>query len=613
MSQSTHPLTEPVVAACADASAAVARLGEQPERDRLAAAIREESDRIGADAATLVVVGEKKRGKSSLINGLVGRPGLLPVGVDVATSVHLVVRHADQPCAYAHLEGESGRREIGLTEVETYAALDPATQLPRRDDVWQVEIGVPAPLLALGLTVVDTPGVGGLIAGHTQITMATLARADALLFVVDGSTELTRSELDFLHRASERIATVYFVLTQIDKHDDWDKVLVRNRDLVREHAPRYEESPWFPVSSRDKSDADAATEAGEHALAARRLDSSGFAALLGAIDEGVARRAQEIRLDNALLVARAALDPLLQRFERHLRSLAQDPKLSAEIHAREIGLQQLDSQNATWRATLRERMEELERVLQLGFRRSLNDLRTLGEQKIHTSDAAGLSELAADLEDGVRGLWLQLEEAARQGIATVSAEVACNFNGADSAAGRELELPERVRALPEPIRQTRDDKGVLATVERAMPHGGAGLLTFVVLAAITGGVLLPAAAGIGVMAGLMGRRKRREDLERARGDASRYLHRVANELETEVPARIHDGITATTARLTESISERIRQERTRLERELAEHRLHLAATVEELARLRERATVDTDELRAVSRRLAELQTRLGAQ
>jgi len=50
---------------------------------------------------TIVVVGETKRGKSSLINALVNVPGLSPVDPQVATSTYITIQHGPQLTARA--------------------------------------------------------------------------------------------------------------------------------------------------------------------------------------------------------------------------------------------------------------------------------------------------------------------------------------------------------------------------------------------------------------------------------------------------------------------------------------------------------------------------------
>ncbi|HEV8555320.1 MAG TPA: dynamin family protein [Actinophytocola sp.] len=134
--------------------------------------------------------------------------------------------------------------------------MDPATGRAYRQGVYWVEVSVPAPLLLeTGLRLVDTPGVGGLVEGHADLALATVELADALIFVVSANSELTRSELDFLRRATERIHAVLFVLTQVDLYPGWQSVLIRNQALLAEHAPDYRDAPWLPVSSRYRFDA----------------------------------------------------------------------------------------------------------------------------------------------------------------------------------------------------------------------------------------------------------------------------------------------------------------------------------------------------------------------
>lgn len=603
-----HPLAGAVLSVGLDAAEAVRRLGEPSTRDSQADLIRAETARVNGGTANVVVVGEKKRGKSSLINALVGVPGLLPVEVDVATSVHLVVRHAPTPQAQAHLLDQSEPQPITLAQLAEYAALDPLTQEPYRDDVRHVEVGVPSPLLDQGLALVDTPGVGGLVSGHAQITLATLERADALLFVVNGSTELTRSELAFLQQATERIATVFFVLTQIDKYPSWRDILTRDQELLREHAPRYREAPWFAVSSQMKSDADEAAGRGDADKAQRRLAGSGFTPLLDALTHEVAEQAGQLRLRNALHVVHTAIDPLVLSYERRLRSLSQDPSLVEEVRDAEAALARLQDEDATWRKTLDTRMRELEGVLQLGFRRCVNDLKALADEKINTSSAEALKDLPADLDNGVRGVWMQLENATREGMARVSAELGGQFRqGGEIELAAVLELPERIQRLPGVVYQARDDVGILAGLERIAPTWGTGVVTFGLLTIASGGALLfPAAVGFGIMAGLAHRRKKRDELLRLRGDANRYVAQVVNELLTEVPPHIKSAVSRGADEFAQAIGAALEQRRHELQAELVQAKRDLAAAREELAARREQAMAESQELAAIKRRADEL-------
>ncbi|WP_203980283.1 dynamin family protein [Planotetraspora silvatica] len=151
------------------------------------------------------------------------------------------------------------------------------------------------------LCLIDTPGVGGLVAGHTALTLAVIERADALLFVVNGSGEFTESELRFLAQITDRTSTVVFALAQIDKYAEWQKILDRNRELLARHAPRFANAAWHPVTAlRYEESVEAEAEAdGRPDIAADRRASSGGWSLLDGLRERVIVRAEAVRSGNA--------------------------------------------------------------------------------------------------------------------------------------------------------------------------------------------------------------------------------------------------------------------------------------------------------------------------
>lgn len=221
--------TDPVASSVADLRAIMKRLGRDDLDKRTMAA----AARLKRSSTIVCVVGEFKQGKSSLINGLLGR-SLLPVDDDLATSVITLLKYGEEPSAVIR------RREAGELRQEAIAPdslVDWASERgnPRNSKgVERVEVAVPAKVLQQGLVLVDTPGMGGLGAGHAAATQAFLPFADGLILVSDASGELTAPEIDFMRSAAGLCPTVMFVQTKIDLHPEWQRIF----DLNKGHLDR---------------------------------------------------------------------------------------------------------------------------------------------------------------------------------------------------------------------------------------------------------------------------------------------------------------------------------------------------------------------------------------
>lgn len=254
----------------------------------------------------VVVVGATKAGKSALINALLHRPGLSPVDDLVATNAYIEFLVAPETYAAVHLDDE-----------EEAIAIDPATVAEwvteqgnpgNQRHVRSAEIGLDTPLLH-ELTLIDTPGTGGVKAGHLALTLIALGFADALVFVVDGQRELTKSALSFLKDAAERTETVILAVTGKDQYHHTDEVLKVNHRLLAEHAPRFAQSPMIAVSSRLAVQALDAAEP----LASALREESGVDELEAALRDHVVARAGELCRANALRHALSFLDALERR------------------------------------------------------------------------------------------------------------------------------------------------------------------------------------------------------------------------------------------------------------------------------------------------------------
>jgi len=138
-------------------------------RPDLAERLRAVRQRIDSRSVRVLVVGEAKKGKSSLVNALVGAP-VCAVADDVATVVPTVVRHGAAPRATLVLgdgDGTENRVDVAL---DTLAARPPGAGAGGPEPA-RVEVELPRRVLEGGLEIVDTAGVGGVGADEEAGTM----------------------------------------------------------------------------------------------------------------------------------------------------------------------------------------------------------------------------------------------------------------------------------------------------------------------------------------------------------------------------------------------------------------------------------------------------------
>ena len=288
------------------------------------------------------VAGEDKRGKSYLVNALLGDPGLSPVGTEVTTGAPITLFHATKPAAMVFHYGEEQPRKV---EVEEARHLSTVRGNPGNEqNVRAVAIGSPHPLLTK-LNLVDTPGVGGLASGHGELTLQSLNSADALIFVLEAGAQIRAQELDFLQRASERIDTVILALTKIDAHRGWRQIADDNLRILRDKAPRFANAPTVPVSSflalRGWEDDDL-----EERAALR--EESGIARLEQVLVAQVVDRSSSLRSANVVRGALAAVSGLDRRAREQWAALKPDGASRKALEEEQLRLQHLHRDKVTW-------------------------------------------------------------------------------------------------------------------------------------------------------------------------------------------------------------------------------------------------------------------------
>ena len=169
--------------------------------------------RLADDRFTLAVLGQFKRGKSSLMNAIIGRE-LLPVGILPLTSAITVLK-------FGPVERLVIRRQNSVfSEIEPVNALtDFVTERGNPGNCKRIQtatLEVPLPFLRRGLEFVDTPGIGSTVEANTTTTHEFLPECDAALFVTAADSPLTNAELDFLRSVREHARKIFFVLNKMD-------------------------------------------------------------------------------------------------------------------------------------------------------------------------------------------------------------------------------------------------------------------------------------------------------------------------------------------------------------------------------------------------------------
>ncbi|MBV8862162.1 MAG: dynamin family protein [Mycobacterium sp.] len=276
-------------------------------------------------APTLVVVGEIKRGKSSLVNALLARPGASPVDVDIATSafVRFVPPEGSVAPGQTELLFAGGRREpIAIADLPDWITVtgrhvtDPTNEeLPIG-----AEVALGSPFLPR-LTLVDTPGVGGLNPNHVKRTTTATTTANMLLMVCDATAPITAPELSFLKQVSAEVNSVMIAVTKMDKNfAHWQAIVAENRRLLREHAPRFAAIPMMGVSSVGAVSA-LRMDPGERRDAALR--ASGLPTLIKRINQ-VSAHGETLAAANGLRAVRTGLERLAKQSELRRSAMVGD-------------------------------------------------------------------------------------------------------------------------------------------------------------------------------------------------------------------------------------------------------------------------------------------------
>jgi hypothetical protein len=565
--------------------------GRPDLKARLTAARRSLDD----PAVHVVVAGEFKQGKSSLVNALVGAT-VCPVDDDVATAVPTYVRHGAEPSANLLLEGDPPSREpIAMDGFRDYAIETGPRVSPSGAPVAGVEVRLPRKLLANGLVLVDTPGVGGLGSLHAAASLAAIAMADAVVFVTDASQELTASEIEFLQQARSLCPTVVCALTKIDFYPAWRKI----RDLDAGHLAQVGGVDIIPVSSTLRAQA---AKLNNTAL----NTESGFPDLVRWLTERVGRGAANQVAANAAGDVIDACDQISAQFAAEREALA-DPKAAQrvldDLNAAKARLDGLRAATAKWSQTLTDGIADLNSDIDHDLKARIRQILQEADEAIEQSDPADTwPQMEAWLRSRTSYELLANYTLLRQRAESLSEEVAAHFRQASGQVLDELSVYNPVALVSEQrvdhkIDLERMTVGKQAWVALKSAYGG--ILMFTMLGALTGITLGPIAFGIGLVMGHKGlrdekKRQLQQRQQQARNAVRRYCDEVTFVMNKDsrdtlrrIQRELRDYYAGLAEELVRSNAEALGAANEAVRRTQAERQARLKDIDAELARLRQ--------------------------
>lgn len=194
----------------------------------------------------VLVAGEGKRGKSTLINALLGR-AVLPTGVVPLTAIATTV-------AFGEVEQvEVSYLDLREEVLEPEALAELVTESGNPDNVRRiasVTVRLPAPLLRLGVELVDTPGTGSVYAQNTIEATTARERMDAAIVVLTADPPISAAERDLLRSVRGGAVTAFCVLNKTDRLEAEDLAEVIRFTAQVVSAELGSAVPVWPVSAR---------------------------------------------------------------------------------------------------------------------------------------------------------------------------------------------------------------------------------------------------------------------------------------------------------------------------------------------------------------------------
>ena len=350
----------------------------------------------------IVVLGEMNRGKSTLINALVGE-SLLPSDVSPCTALLTLLRHGPEPQVTLHYTNGNPPQIIDFATFRADYTIpaDEARQLETNafPDISHVVIECPTPLLASGLEIVDTPGLNDTETRNQQV-FNYLTKAQAALFVFDALQPMTLDERRYLQNyVQNRDLECFYVV------NGWDRIkqgLINPEDAVALAEAEQRQRQVFDQSLPPHWFAVSALSALRQQRRGESLAGSGVEQLLTALETFLTQERGQAEIQQAAKLAQRAYSAVQAAVERRIPLLDEDlSEVQRRVASVEDEFGKLEKIRDNYRQLIRKRCDRTAKAIADSFQAYILSLETTFETDFVASqpDLDFLNFLDADQRD----------------------------------------------------------------------------------------------------------------------------------------------------------------------------------------------------------------------
>ncbi|MFA9397357.1 MAG: dynamin family protein [Clostridiaceae bacterium] len=181
----------------------------------------------------VAVMGEFKRGKSSLINALLGM-NILPSDVTPTTATINRITYGTKPSMTIFYNNET-TEDANLNDISEYVTMLTEKSIKKSSEIREVVIQYPTVICQNNIDIIDTPGLND-NSNMTKITIKMLSHIDAVIVAISALSPFSEKEALFILELikCENIENIFFVLTFIDQidEDEQDKFIASIHERI---------------------------------------------------------------------------------------------------------------------------------------------------------------------------------------------------------------------------------------------------------------------------------------------------------------------------------------------------------------------------------------------